>query len=88
MRVVIPSQLRSYTHNESSVDVEGATLDEVTRALDTKFPGIRFRIIDEQERIRRHIRIFVNLEEVQTLDIRLSPTDEVHIFGALTGGVA
>jgi molybdopterin converting factor small subunit len=86
MRVVIPSQLRSYTCGESTVEVDGETLDEMTRALDAMFPGIRFRIIDEQERIRRHIRIFVNLAEVRTLAHRLAPTDEVHIVGALSGG--
>ncbi|HUY27189.1 MAG TPA: MoaD/ThiS family protein [Candidatus Binataceae bacterium] len=86
MRVLIPSQLRSYTHGASEVAGTGATLEELTRNLDVAFPGIRFRIIDEQDRIRRHIRIFVNGDAVNTLAISLAQSDEVQIVGALTGG--
>jgi sulfur-carrier protein len=86
MRVLIPSQLRSYTKGASVIESSGATLDELTRRLDAEFPGLRFRIIDEQERIRRHIRIFVNGDEVRDLSHRLAPIDEVQIIGALTGG--
>ena len=86
MRVRIPSQLRSYTRGEAAVEADGAALDEVTRSLDKMFPKIRFRIIDEQERIRKHIRIFVNLEETRTLDQALKAGDEITIVGALSGG--
>jgi molybdopterin synthase sulfur carrier subunit len=86
MRVLIPSQLRSYTHGAAEVAGAGNTLEELTQNLDAAFPGIRFRIIDEQDRIRRHIRIFVNAEQVNTLAAALAPADEVQIVGALTGG--
>jgi len=85
MRVLIPSQLRSYTHAAEVAGV-GSTLEELTQNLDAQFPGIRFRIIDEQDRIRRHIRIFVNGEAVNTLATALAASDEVQIVGALTGG--
>ena len=62
MRVLIPSQLRSYTHAAEVEGPPGRTLEELTQNLDARFSGIRFRIIDEQDRIRRHIRIFVNGE--------------------------
>ncbi len=86
MRVLIPSQLRSYTHGAAEIAGAGTTLEELTRNLDAEFPGIRFRIIDEQDRIRRHIRIFVNGEQANTLAAALAPGDEVQIVGALTGG--
>ncbi|HVA81055.1 MAG TPA: MoaD/ThiS family protein [Candidatus Binataceae bacterium] len=86
MRVLIPSQLRSYTHGASEIAGTGATLEELTRHLDAAFPGIRFRIIDEQDRIRRHIRVFVNGEQANALAVSLAPSDEVQIVGALTGG--
>jgi molybdopterin converting factor small subunit len=86
MRVLIPSQLRSYTNGASEIDVPGATLDELIRNVDRKFRGFRFRIIDEQDRVRRHIRIFVNREEVRGLAHPLAPSDEVQIIGALSGG--
>jgi molybdopterin synthase sulfur carrier subunit len=54
--------------------------------LDRRFPGIRFRMIDEQGGIRQHMRIFVNGEEVKGLDVPLVTSDEVHILQALSGG--
>jgi len=86
MRVIIPSQLRSYTRGAAEVDMTAASLVEVLANLDTAFPGIRFRMIDELGRIRPHIRIFVARELVRTIDVTLKPTDEVQIVGALSGG--
>jgi molybdopterin converting factor small subunit len=59
MKVLIPGALRSYT-GRSIADAHGTTLGAVLADLDRQYSGIRFRIVDEQERIRRHIRIFVN----------------------------
>jgi len=86
MRVLIPSQLRSYTHGAAEIDGAGATLDEMLKCVDREFRGFRFRIIDEQDRVRRHIKIFVNREEVRSLAHPLAPSDEVQIIGALSGG--
>jgi hypothetical protein len=52
----------------------------------TRYPGIRFRMIDEQDAIRRHIRIRVNQDEARTLEKSLAPSDEVIILQALSGG--
>jgi molybdopterin synthase sulfur carrier subunit len=87
MIVHIPSPLRSYTKNASQVDVSArSSLSELTSELDRCFPGIRFRMIDEQDRIREHIKIFVNRSEVKTLEVRLKDADVVHITCALSGG--
>jgi len=86
MRVLIPSQLRSYTRGAAEIEMNGATLAEVLSRLDATFPGIRFRIIDEHNHIRPHIKIFVAHEPVRTLDVALQPTDEIQIVGALSGG--
>ena len=85
MNVLIPSALRSYTES-SHADANGATLAEVLRDLDRQYPGIRFRMIDEQEKVRRHIRIFINGEQVNNLSQSLNATDEVVIVQALSGG--
>ena len=85
MKVLIPSALRSYTEH-SEAEASGATLAAVVADLDRRYPGIRFRMIDEQDRIRRHIRIFVNGEQVGDLSQPLSTTDEVIIVQALSGG--
>ncbi len=85
MKVLIPSALRSYTeHGEA--EASGATLAAVLADLDRNYPGIRFRMIDEQDRIRRHIRVFVNGEQVRDLSQPLNATDEVIIVQALSGG--
>lgn len=85
MKVLIPSALRSYTEH-SEAEASGATLAAVVADLDRRYPGIRFRMIDEQDRIRRHIRIFVNGDQVHDLSQALNATDEVIIVQALSGG--
>ena len=86
MKVLIATPLRSYTGHESPVEAEGATVAEILADLDRRFPGIRFRMIDEQDHIRPHMRIFVNREQVRSLDSPLAPEDEVQILQALSGG--
>ena len=86
MKVLIPDPLRSYTQERRSVEADGATLSEVLADLDRRYPGIRFRMIDEQDAIRRHIRIFVNGEQVRALDVPLGISGEVFIIQALSGG--
>jgi sulfur-carrier protein len=85
MRVLIPSALRSYTER-SEAQANGATLAAVLVDLDRQYTGIRFRMIDEQEQVRRHIRIFVNGEQVHDLAHPLVAADEVVIVQALSGG--
>jgi molybdopterin converting factor small subunit len=85
VNVLIPSPLRSYT-GASAVGSNGATLDELMADLDRQYPGIRFRMIDEQDRVRRHIRIFINGEQVFDIARKLDPADEIQIVQALSGG--
>lgn len=85
MKVLIPSALRSYTE-KSETEARGATLAALLVDLDHQYPGIRFRMIDEQDRIRRHIRVFVNGGQVRDLSQPLAASDEVVIVQALSGG--
>lgn len=86
MTVHIPGALRSYTKQKSEVAAEGGTLAEVLSTLDRRYPGLRFRIITEQDTIRPHIRIFVNEEQVRELSGVLRPDDQIYIICALSGG--
>jgi molybdopterin converting factor small subunit len=86
MTVYIPGPLRSYTGGANRVEAEGATLGELVADLDRRFPGIRFRMIDEQDGIRRHIKLFAGEEKAADLTARLSDVREVHIICALSGG--
>lgn len=85
MKVLIPSALRSYTER-AEAEASGATLGALLADLDRRYAGIRFRVIDEQDRIRRHIRIFVNGVQVRELSQALDASDEVVIVQALSGG--
>ena len=86
MKVAIPSPLRSYTGQRPEVEAVGASLAELLADLDRQFPGIRFRMIDEQDQLRPHMRIFVNRRETRRLDTALEGGEELHIFQALSGG--
>ena len=86
MKLHIPSALRSYTAQQGEVQVEGATLADALAALDHRFPGIRFRIITEQDTVRPHIRIFVNEKQIQHLNTPLQREDRIDIVCALSGG--
>ena len=85
MNVLIPSPLHSYT-GKAHVEATGSTLAALLVDLDRRYPGIRFRMVDEQDRIRRHMRVFVNRDQVFDLSRALDPADEVVIVQALTGG--
>ena len=87
MKVFIPGPLRSYTREATVVRAEGKTIGQVLSNLDDSFPGFRFRIIDEQDSVREHIKVFV--ERRTGLGSFLSPvqpSDEVQILCALSGG--
>lgn len=85
MNVRIPTPLRSYTDQVANVEGVGTTLDEVLLDLDRRFPGLRFRVVDEQDRIRKHMRIFIN-NEMADLSAPVLSTDEVTLMQALSGG--
>jgi molybdopterin converting factor small subunit len=85
MMVLIPSPLHHYT-GAAEVEAEGSTLDEVLRDLDRRHPGLRFRIVDEQDRMRPHVRFFVDGDQVFDLGQRLEAGQSVQIVQALSGG--
>lgn len=85
MKVLIPTPLRSYT-NAREVEATGVTLIGLLADLDQRYPGVRFRMVDEQDRMRPHIRFFINGEQVFDLTHPLRPTDAVQIVQALSGG--
>lgn len=85
MNVLIPTPLRSYTR-QREVDASGETLGALLVDLDRQFPGIRFRMIDEQDRMRPHIRFFLNGDAVFDLAKPLKSSDQLFIVQALSGG--
>ena len=84
--VKVASPLRSYTNGAAVVEATGANVTGVLADLENRFPGMRFRMIDENNRIRQHIRIFVNTDAVKTLQETVRDGDTVHLICALSGG--
>jgi sulfur-carrier protein len=84
-RVRIPTPLLSYT-NATWVQATGNTMSEVMADLDRTYPGLRFRVIDEQNAIRKHMRIFLNNDIADDLATPVTEADEVTLMQALSGG--
>ena len=84
--VHLSSHLRSYTRGKSDVEAEGTTLAELMADMDRRFPGLRFRVIDEQDHIRPHMNFFVGGRLVRDLASQIAAGSEVLIMGALSGG--
>jgi sulfur-carrier protein len=88
--VRIPSPLRSYTGGAErirvAVTLPQPTLADLLAALDADYPGIRFRIFDEQEKLRPHVQMFVNGTVQRDPAARLGPGADIMIVAALSGG--
>lgn len=85
MKVLVPGALRSYT-GASPVEADGATLLALFDDLDRRYPGLRFRVVDERQALRPNMRLFVNGLGVRDLGHPLQPDDFVAIVLALSGG--
>ncbi len=89
IRVTLPSALRDYARGQDSVEVRASTLAEVVAGLAADFPGLGYRILDDQGRLRRFVNAYVNDEAVSHLepqDVRLREGDTVHILPSVAGG--
>ena len=86
MKVRIPDPLRSYTERQSVVEATGDTVGAVIADLDRRYPGLRFRMVDEQNRIRPHMKVFVNEDAVRDPETRVAQSYELTIMQALSGG--
>ena len=87
--VRIPSPLRRYTEGQSKVTVSGATVSSVIDSLEESYPGVKSRICDESGQIKRYVNVFVNEDEIRTLDgadSAVGEKDEVSIVPAMAGG--
>lgn len=87
--VRIPSPLRRYTNNQSKVQTNGANIIEVIDNLEAQYPGVKTRLCDDSGQIKRYVNIFVNGQEIRTLQGSETPVadkDEVSIVPAMAGG--
>jgi molybdopterin converting factor small subunit len=86
VRVRLAPLLYSYTGGLKVVEVDAMTVGGAIAAVDSRFPGVAFRLIDEQNRIRPHVNVFLGEHSVRDLDVPVSAGSEIYIVGALSGG--
>jgi molybdopterin synthase sulfur carrier subunit len=87
--VKLPTILRKHTGNEPKVQAEGATLAEVLKDLESRYPGLTKNVLSEDGGLHRFINIYVNDEDVRylgSLQTELSEGDTVSILPAVAGG--
>ena len=89
VHVTLPSALRAYAQGQESVEVQAATLADAIARLTEGFPGLAYRILDDQGRLRRFVNAYVNDEPVSHLEpqgVRLRDGDSVHLLPSVAGG--
>jgi molybdopterin synthase sulfur carrier subunit len=87
--VRIPTPLRKLTSDQEVVDAEGSTVREVINSLEKTYPGLKERIYDEQDKVRRFVNVFVNDEDIRFLnesETAVKTGDEISIVPAIAGG--
>ena len=88
-KIRIPTPLRKLTNNEEVVEVKAATISAAITELQSRYPGIRERIVDEKGDVRRFVNVYVNEEDIRFLQNQQTPLkdgDEVSIIPAIAGG--
>ncbi len=87
--VRIPTPLRKITGEQDVVTAGGDNLAALIADLETNYPGIEARLVDEGGEIRRFVNVFINGEDVRFLDglgTPISTGDEISIVPAVAGG--
>lgn len=88
-KVRIPTPLRKLTNNQEVVEVGAVTIGEAIAELQTRYPGIKERLVDDKGEVRRFVNVYVNEEDIRFLENQLTPLkdgDEVSIIPAIAGG--
>jgi molybdopterin synthase sulfur carrier subunit len=86
----IPGPLRNLSGGESTVKVEAQDLRTAIDELDSKHPGFKGRLLDEQGQPRQFVNLFLNDEDVRMgkgLDSPVAASDEIAIVPAVAGGL-
>jgi len=86
VKVRVAPLLYSYTGGLKTIEVEAGTVGEAIAAMDRRFPGVAFRVIDEQGGVRPHVNIFLGEQSVRDLETPVSTGAEIYLVGALSGG--
>lgn len=89
VKVRIPTPLRKLTNNEEVVEVEAGTIASAIKELQSRYPGIQERLVDESGTVRRFVNVYVNEEDIRFLQNQETPIqdgDEISVIPAIAGG--
>lgn len=87
--VRVPTPLRPYTEGNKEIEINGETVGGVLNQLSEQYPGLRQHLYDDQGRLRAYVNVFLNKEDVRTLDgteTAVSDSDELTIVPSIAGG--
>jgi sulfur-carrier protein len=83
--VHLRTPLKQQAGGRAQHPVEGATVIELMKRLETANPAIAGWILDERGQIRRHINVFVNGERAEG-QTAVGADDRVDVLPAISGG--
>jgi molybdopterin synthase sulfur carrier subunit len=88
-KVRIPTPLRKLTNNEEIIEVTASTVEGAIAELQSRYPGIKERLLDDNGTVRRFVNVYVNEEDIRFLQNQQTPIkagDEISIIPAIAGG--
>ncbi|MBX7181314.1 MAG: MoaD/ThiS family protein [Bacteroidia bacterium] len=88
--IVIPTPLRKFTNQQSKIEVSGSTLQEAISDLTLQFPDLKKNLLDENNKLRSFVNVFVQDEDIRNLQGELTPITEnntISIIPAIAGGL-
>ncbi len=89
VQVRIPTPLRKLTHDEEVVETSAETVGDAITDLESRYPGLQERLLDDGGQVRRFVNVYVNEEDIRFLQYKETPLkdgDEVSIIPAIAGG--
>ena len=87
--IIIPTPLRKFTNQQTRITVEGKTIKEAFSDLILNYPDIKKNLIDENEKIRGFVNIFLEDEDIRNLqeeETIIQPNSVISIIPAIAGG--
>lgn len=85
----IPPPLRKLTNDQEIIEIQAPTIGDAIAELQSRYPGIKERLVDDRGEVRRFVNVYVNEEDIRFLENQRTPLrdgDEVSIIPAIAGG--
>ncbi len=87
--VLIPTPLRKFTNNSASLNIRAGNVQEVVNELLLNFPELKKHLLDEHDKLRSFVNIFVGDDDIRNLQQEKTIVEKetvVSIIPAIAGG--